>query len=128
MVGWRFKFYSPECPLGREVIMIANDITVAAGSFGPTEDRFFDAVSKLARAEGLPRIYLAANSGARIGLAEEVRSCFEVDWVDAADVAKGFNYIYLKPEDYARLNRTESEDYKRVGARVGGKHRGSIHH
>jgi len=121
MVGWRFKFYSPECPLGREVIMIANDITVAAGSFGPTEDRFFDAVSKLARAEGLPRIYLAANSGARIGLAEEVRSCFEVDWVDAADVAKGFNYIYLKPEDYARLNRTESEDYKRVGARVGGK-------
>ena len=40
--------------------------------------------SELARQEGLPRIYIAANSGARIGLANEVKSLFKIAWVDAS--------------------------------------------
>jgi len=36
----------------------------------------------MARQEGLPRIYISANSGARIGLADEVKSVFKVAWVD----------------------------------------------
>ena len=40
--------------------------------------------SELARKEGLPRIYIAANSGARIGLANEVKSLFKIAWVDAS--------------------------------------------
>jgi hypothetical protein len=27
MVGWRLRLYTPECPAGRNVIVIANDIT-----------------------------------------------------------------------------------------------------
>ena len=38
----------------------------------------------MARQEGLPRIYISANSGARIGLADEVKSVFKVAWVDPA--------------------------------------------
>ena len=38
--------------------------------------------SELARKQGLPRIYLAANSGARLGLAEEIKHLFRVAWED----------------------------------------------
>ena len=36
----------------------------------------------MARAQGLPFVYIAANSGARIGLAEEVKHHFKVAWND----------------------------------------------
>ena len=52
---------------------------------------------------GILVIYLAANSGARIGMAEEVKEAYKVAWVNEADPSKGFNYIYLTPEDYQRL-------------------------
>ncbi len=42
------------------------------GSFGVKEDKMFELASKYARERGLPRIFLSANCGARIGLAEEV--------------------------------------------------------
>lgn len=58
------------------------------GSFGPQEDELFLRASELARAEGIPRIYIAANSGARIGLAEEVKHMFQVAWVDPSDLYK----------------------------------------
>ena len=52
------------------------------------EDLLFLRASELARAEGIPRIYVAANSGARIGLAEEIRHMFHVAWVDPEDPYK----------------------------------------
>ncbi|MBA0566424.1 hypothetical protein Golob_011244, partial [Gossypium lobatum] len=51
----------------------------------------------------LPLIYLAANSGARIGVAEEVKACFKVGWSDESSPENGFQYVYLTPEDYARI-------------------------
>lgn len=45
------------------------------GSFGVREDRMFELASIYARERGIPRIFLSANCGARIGLAEEVRAC-----------------------------------------------------
>ena len=36
----------------------------------------------MARAQGLPFVYISANSGARIGLAEEVKHHFKVAWND----------------------------------------------
>ena len=71
-VVWKCTLFTPEYPSGRNVIIIANDITFKSGSFGPEEDLMILAASRLARQEGIPRIYLAANSGARIGLANEV--------------------------------------------------------
>ena len=48
----------------------------------------FQRASELARQHKLPRIYLAANSGARIGLAEEIKHLFRVAWEDDADPNK----------------------------------------
>ena len=104
MVAWRLRLRSPEFPDGRELILIANDMTVMIGSFGVREDNLFKAASELARREGLPRLYIAANSGARIGLAEEVKSCFRIAWVDPGMPEKGFHYLYLSPEDWNRVN------------------------
>ncbi|CAI2201028.1 5019_t:CDS:1, partial [Funneliformis geosporum] len=49
----------------------AYDFPNYIGSFGPLEDQFFYKATELARSLGIPRVYLVANSGARIGLAEE---------------------------------------------------------
>jgi len=103
MVAWKMTLKTLEYPKGRDLIVIANDITVAIGSFGPKEDQLFQEASKLARKLKIPRIYLAANSGARIGLAKEVQEKFKVDWCDPEDPEKGINGLYLTPEDYMEL-------------------------
>lgn len=82
MVAWKMTLKTPEYPEGRDIIVIGNDITYRIGSFGPQEDVLFLRASELARAQGIPRIYVAANSGARIGLAEEIRHMFHVAWED----------------------------------------------
>ncbi|XP_012671358.2 acetyl-CoA carboxylase isoform X2 [Clupea harengus] len=108
MVAFRMRMKTPEYPEGRDIIVICNDITFRIGSFGPQEDLLFLRASELARTEGIPRIYISANSGARIGLAEEVRHMFQVAWVDPADPYKGFKYLYLTPQDYTRISSTNS--------------------
>ncbi|KAL2091869.1 hypothetical protein ACEWY4_011667 [Coilia grayii] len=108
MVAFRMRMKTPEYPEGRDIIVICNDITHMIGSFGPQEDQLFLRASELARAEGIPRIYISANSGARIGLAEEIRHMFQVAWVDPTDPYKGFKYLYLTPQDYTRISSTNS--------------------
>lgn len=103
MVGWVFTLRTPEYPNGRSVVVVANDITYKIGSFGPTEDQFFYLVTQYARERGLPRIYLSANSGARIGLGEEALNLFSVAWVDKDHPEKGFDYLYLTQENYLKL-------------------------
>ncbi|PPD85132.1 hypothetical protein GOBAR_DD17929 [Gossypium barbadense] len=80
MVAWCMEMFTPEFPSGRTILVVVNDVTFKAGSFGPREDAFFLAVTDLACSKKLPLIYLAANSGARIGVAEEVKACFKVGW------------------------------------------------
>lgn len=103
MVAWRMEMLTPEFPSGRTIFIVANDVTFKNGSFGPREDAFFQAVTNIACTQKIPLIYLAANSGARIGVAEEVKSCFKVGWSDETDPERGFQYVYLTPEDYARI-------------------------
>ncbi|MFS7937166.1 putative ligase [Helianthus anomalus] len=103
MVAWTMDLCTPEFPHGRTILVVANDVTFRNGSFGPVEDAFFEAVTDLACTKKLPLIYLAANSGARIGAAEEVRSCFRIGWSDESNPDSGFQYLYLTPEDYTRL-------------------------
>jgi acetyl-CoA carboxylase / biotin carboxylase 1 len=59
-------------------VAIANDITFSSGAFGPREDWAFRAATEYALGERLPVVYLAANSGARVGLATEVKECLRV--------------------------------------------------
>ncbi|RMZ80866.1 hypothetical protein DV737_g2773, partial [Chaetothyriales sp. CBS 132003] len=104
MVGWIITAKTPEYPRGRRFIIVANDITFQIGSFGPQEDSFFNKCTELARKLGIPRIYLSANSGARIGMADELIPHFSVAWNDAENQSAGFKYLYLTPEKRTQLS------------------------
>ena len=103
MVAWECFMKTPEYPDGRQVVLVGNDCTFMSGSFGVKEDDFYYAVSKYARAKGVPRLHIASNSGARIGLVEELKPYFKVAWNDASNPSLGFKYLYLTPEDYANF-------------------------
>ena len=64
--------------------------------------------SELSRRTGLPRIYLSANSGARLGLAEEIKNLFHVAWEDPENPDKGFRYLYLSPDDFKKVSAMNS--------------------
>lgn len=122
MVAWEVTMYTPECLQydinlntqdvsgkcnSRDMILIANDITMEAGSFAIQENILFDLASQRARQYGIPRIYLSANSGARIGLADELKTQFQVGFLEGdEEFSKGFEYLYLTPEKYKELEQS----------------------
>jgi len=103
MVAWLCTLRTPAYPAGRDIVLIANDTTFQSGSFGVAEDDFFAAASALARQRGIPRVYIACNSGARIGLVEELKPFLKVAWNDAANPSLGFKYLYLSEADFNSL-------------------------
>ena len=52
MVAWKLELFTPEYPEGRQIIVVANDITHNIGSFGPIEDLVFYKASEYAREKG----------------------------------------------------------------------------
>ena len=46
MLAWRLLLHTPEFPDGRSVVLVANDVTHQAGSFGVAEDHFFKKARK----------------------------------------------------------------------------------
>lgn len=78
MLAWLMTLKTPECSYGRQFIVIANDITFQSGSFGPKEDAMFQLATEYALEEKIPVVYLAANSGARVGIATEIRDKLRV--------------------------------------------------
>eukprot|EP00553_Chaetoceros_curvisetus_P009033 CAMPEP_0204634770 /NCGR_PEP_ID=MMETSP0717-20131115/30037_1 /ASSEMBLY_ACC=CAM_ASM_000666 /TAXON_ID=230516 /ORGANISM="Chaetoceros curvisetus" /LENGTH=82 /DNA_ID=CAMNT_0051653313 /DNA_START=15 /DNA_END=259 /DNA_ORIENTATION=+ len=80
---------TPEYPEGRDVVFIANDVTVQSGSFGVPEDDHYMKASTYAREHGLPRVYIACNAGARIGLVDALKPKFQVKFVDDSSPSKG---------------------------------------
>ena len=103
MVCWKLTLNTKEYPDGREIILVSNDITHMSGSLSPPEDAVYRAAMDLAVELGIPCVYVAANSGARIGLDEAVKAAFQVCWIDEKDPCKGFKYIYLSEDDYEML-------------------------
>lgn len=55
-MAWRIILATPEYPEGREIIVIANDLTYMIGSFGVQEDIVFHKASQIARARKVPRV------------------------------------------------------------------------
>lgn len=110
MVAFKIIMKTPEYPRGRQFVVVANDITFKIGSFGPAEDNFFAKVTQYCQKRGIPRIYLAANSGARIGIAEELVPLFQVAWNDKTDPSKGFEYLYLNEDGMAQLKKYGKEN------------------
>jgi len=100
MVAWLMTLRTPEYPMGRQIVVISNDITHSFGAFGPEEDAMFRAATEFALENRLPVVYLAANSGARVGLANELKQCVNIAWTNASDPTKGFKYMYLSMEDH----------------------------
>lgn len=119
MVAWILTLYTPTYPKeGREIIVIANDITHKAGSFGTKEDIFFHLVSERARELGIPRVFFAANSGARIGLAEEIKQCFRIKWNQEDDPESGVDYLYLTEEDYYKHQKSVAAHSVKYGSQI----------
>ncbi|KAI8847215.1 acetyl-CoA carboxylase [Chytridium lagenaria] len=54
MVAWNMELFTPEYPEGRNIVVVANDITFNIGSFGPKEDQLFFKASEYARNRGIP--------------------------------------------------------------------------
>mmetsp|Transcript_33963 Transcript_33963/g.74702 ORF Transcript_33963/g.74702 Transcript_33963/m.74702 type:complete len:2077 (-) Transcript_33963:133-6363(-) len=103
MVAWVVSMKTPEYPEGRDVVFIANDVTVKSGSFGVEEDEIYYKASKYARENNLPRVYIACNAGARIGLYDSLKEKINIKFYDAESPSKGFEYLYLSDEDYKAL-------------------------
>ncbi|KAI0379604.1 acetyl-CoA carboxylase [Hypomontagnella monticulosa] len=110
MVGWIINARTPEYPEGRKFVVVANDITYKIGSFGPKEDHFFNKCTELARSLGIPRIYLSANSGARLGVADELIPHFKVAWNDPDRQESGFKYLYLDADAKKRFEDGAKRD------------------
>lgn len=103
LVAWRMEMSTPEFPSWRTIIVICNDVNFKSGSFGPEENAFFMAVINFACSHKLQLIYLAATSGSRIAMEDEVKSCFKVGWFNESNPQDGFEYVYFTPEDYSRI-------------------------
>lgn len=103
MLAWQVIMKTPEYPEGREVVLIANDVTVQSGSFGVVEDELFYKASEYARDRKLPRVYISCNSGARIGLVDDLKPKLKIKFNDENNPTKGFEYLYLLDEDYNEL-------------------------
>uniref|UniRef100_A0A7S1I8U2 Acetyl-CoA carboxylase n=1 Tax=Eutreptiella gymnastica TaxID=73025 RepID=A0A7S1I8U2_9EUGL len=115
MVCWEYDLYLPtrynpktKAVSPKKVVVVANDITFESGSFAIEEDKVFNAACMLAKNKGLPLIYLACNSGARIGMAQEVKDVYKVMFMDPTKPEKGFEYLYLDEADYQRLSGQHS--------------------
>ncbi|VDO71919.1 unnamed protein product [Haemonchus placei] len=70
------RLFTPEKPCGYSIVAIANDITFQSGSFATPEDTVYSLASEYSRRKKLPRINVSCNSGARIGLCEDVSRVF----------------------------------------------------
>lgn len=119
MLAWHTVLKTPQYPEGREVVMIANDVTVQSGSFGVQEDDFFFAASVYARERGIPRVFISCNSGARIGLVDELKPKFKVAWKEESNPSLGFDYLYLTEEDYHALPKGTVDAVSVVDKRSG---------
>jgi acetyl-CoA carboxylase / biotin carboxylase 1 len=103
MVAWLVSMKTPEYPEGRDVVVIANDVTVQSGSFGVEEDELYYKASVFARERKIPRVYIACNAGARIGLVDELKPLLNIKFNDPQNPNKGFEYLYLSDSDYKSL-------------------------
>uniref|UniRef100_A0A8L8K586 Acetyl-CoA carboxylase n=1 Tax=Heligmosomoides polygyrus TaxID=6339 RepID=A0A8L8K586_HELPZ len=103
MVAWQLRLYTPEKPLGYTIIAIANDITFQSGSFATPEDTLYSLASEYSRKHKLPRINVSCNSGARIGLCEDISKTFRAKFKDPSHPEEGFEYLYVDASEEQAL-------------------------
>ena len=121
MVAWKLTMSTPEYPEGREIMLVINDVTLQNGSFGVREDQLFALVTEFAQARGIPRIFVTANTGARIGLVDEVRNKFRVQWKNSLNPASGMEFLYLDEDTVDVLRKTQMAHTQQVTASDGSR-------
>lgn len=77
----------------RKVVMIINDISHKHGSFSILEDIFFYLLTKYCRVNKYPRIFVASNSGARVGICDELVKNVEAVFKDGK-----IEYLVIKED------------------------------
>jgi biotin carboxylase/acetyl-CoA carboxylase carboxyltransferase component/biotin carboxyl carrier protein len=127
MIAWEMKMFTPDSPKGRKIIVIANDITHQMGSFSMKEHRMYYFASKFSRENKLPRVFISANSGARIGLAADIKEKLNVCWNDSTKPEDGFNALCLdesasnSPTILSQIEYTKTSDGKTIIDAIIGK-------
>ncbi len=97
IVAWHVRIKSPEAESGRELIIVSGDMTEKGGSVSIEEDILFAEAARMAREKGIPFVYFAEGSGARIGLSTIVTQRLSFD--DKQDVfyVDGKTFSLLEP-------------------------------
>nr|CAD2161780.1 unnamed protein product [Meloidogyne enterolobii] len=110
MIAWEMQIWTPDSPHGRTIVLISNDITFQMGSFSMREHRLYQKASEYSRINKMPRVYIAANSGARIGFASDIKNHLNIVWNDDDRPEDGFKYLTLDPkvENSEILSQIES--------------------
>ena len=121
MVCWKLTMSTPEHTSGREIMLIINDVTLQNGSFGVREDQLFGLATEFAQKRGIPRIFVSANTGARIGLVDEVRNKFRVQWKNSLNPSSGMEFLYLDEDTVDVLHKTQMAHTQEVTASDGSK-------
>jgi hypothetical protein len=88
LIPWSHYIYDYICTIYDYDFKAILSKPVLPGSFGVAEDQFFKKATEYARQRGLPRVYIACNSGARVGLVDEIIPKLQVQWKDASDPSK----------------------------------------
>lgn len=70
----------------------------------------FKMASEYSREKRIPRLFIAANSGARIGLADRVKKAYKVAFKDASKPENGFDFLYVTKDDYDRLSQSHQKE------------------
>lgn len=121
-----------------QIVLISNDITFQTGTFAMKEHslyqkvseghnrikyfvNFFWQASEYSRTNALPRVYVSANSGARIGFASDVKNRLKILWNDNDETEEGFKYLVLECREEQRgiLSQVEINDNFRIFAVLG---------
>lgn len=95
----------------RKVVMIFNDISHKHGSFSILEDIFFYLLTKYCRVNKYPRVFVASNSGARVGICDELVKSVEA-------VAKDGKIEYLAIKDDADFSENTARTCTEKGQHV----------
>uniref|UniRef100_A0A0N4ZJF5 Acetyl-CoA carboxylase n=1 Tax=Parastrongyloides trichosuri TaxID=131310 RepID=A0A0N4ZJF5_PARTI len=123
MVAWEIELYTPESYLEPlKIVVIANDITYKMGSFSMKEHLVYAKASEYSRKFNLPRIYISANSGARIGFAEDVKKNLKIQWINENKPEDGYTGLTLDDcsEDvWSQVKYTNKDGIRYLEAVVG---------
>jgi len=111
IVAWRVRIRSPEAESGRELMVVSGDMTLKGGSVSFEEDILFSESARMARYEGIPFVYFAEGSGARIGLATIVTQRLSYDAGQDVFHVDRKTYSLLEPLVIARQDPDDGSRY-----------------